>query len=429
MLSINNRKIILKNIVLLLGITAYAFVILYYIPIMGLLLFVPLYYYSIKAKNILSAFIFGASFGLLYYATGFYWTQGHGLMVTLLGFILFGLSFGMLSLLSRYSGNKYFKGLFLISLYWLLLCIIMMSTTVGAYMFMYGIFTPAPSILAYYAGLLGVSIIAMLFMYSIGFYLCYYKKQSLYGTIIMMLILLLPVHLFVGVPEPLGIRVSALQDDYDYDWDDRRRDIIGETQRHIDISSQAIGYTDIIVWPEFSVNVDITTEDYSHVRELLLSFAEQNNITIVIGSLLSVGDKHYNTAMMITPEGLQRDYVTSITPIFFTEYTIRGTELSYLHYYHNNGIVRIGVLLCYEEYHTGAKKDYEDINILFMMTDSSDLKWGNNVADRFAAYRAVEYRVPVVRSVNGGTAMIVQPNGKIVAKGNRGDITVITAMI
>jgi len=405
---------------------------LFYIPQIGIIMFVPFLYLALKQKNYVESLIFGALFGLFYFGIGFIWAQDQHILITILGYLSFALVYALMALIIFYGKGNSIRGILLMSFYWLILLIGMSLTSIGGWAFYYGIFAPlGPSLIVKQIGLIGLSVVTISFMTALTYYIRRKDKILLLISIILLMLLILPYSI-VNTHDAHDIKVSVIQINDNNDWITRNQNAGNNINEFLRMSSIAVDEgTRIIVWPEYSVNIDIMNNVYMNHRVRIEEFAIENNVYLIIGSLIHDYDigKHENTALLFTPKGMSPNYVGSLNPILFAEHALPSKELSYFNIDIDGVKYNVGVLLCFEEYSIRKKSEYENLDLLIIMSDSSRLYWGNNAADRFARFRAIEFEAYTLRSVNSGTSQIVAPNGKIIAKGKRQENSTITAQI
>lgn len=198
--------------------------------------------------------------------------------------------------------------------------------------------------------------------------------------------------------------------------------------------------SDIIIFPETFFYTSIDKED-NIVREYLNRMSVENEVAIAGGFIENTNDPpffKYNSFMtmqngvtnnvsrksVLAPFGeyyplgrffseLKNDLVNRQGAFFFN----RGKEVE-MHLYNNNTNenIRFIPLICFEASFGSLLKGVTPQNTDFLLTVSSDL-WTNSCKGMmqnsiFSKFRAIEYRLPLVRVSNGGLSGYISSSGK-----------------
>lgn len=243
------------------------------------------------------------------------------------------------------------------------------------------------------------------------------------------------------------IRVSVLQGNIPQDqkWDRRIRNIIFEKYKRLMFMS-AIERSDLIVWPETSFPGYL--EDEPLMAAQLRSSIRQTRTDVLVGAPtlgdLDRGLKFYNSAILFGPDGeeIKRHHKLHLVP--FGEYVPFEPALNFIHklfpighfsggdektvfemrtrYQNPNSIVKFSVLICYEDIFPGLVRGFCLRGPDFLVNMTNDAWFGKTAAPyqhaQGSLFRAVENRVPVVRSTNTGFSCFISPEGRVLASVN-----------
>ena len=191
---------------------------------------------------------------------------------------------------------------------------------------------------------------------------------------------------------------------------------------------------ELVVWPE--IPLWRSCDDSSDERELLLDLAKEKKTPFLINcAKKSTDGKSYsNTAMYISKNGEYLSWYEKQKQFPFGEYIPFEKQLPFLRKLfidsadyvagHQDILFeikkgcRIIPTICYEVIFSGDIRRFvkKGGNIIVNMAD--DAWFGKGSASAFhmslGIYRAIEYRVPVVRVTNSGNGLFVRASGEIV---------------
>lgn len=214
---------------------------------------------------------------------------------------------------------------------------------------------------------------------------------------------------------------------------------IGEKVRNLDKCQQWLKRAreekvDLLVFPECSVNGYVFNsfeEAYRNadaipgeVSQTLESFCKESRVTIAIGLLEKEGDKVYNTALLIGPQGIIGKYRKShLLCLGVDRYTTPGQGLDVF----SLPEVQVGILICYDMRFPEAAR-VEALKGAQVIVVPNNLPKG---AEAYASFinrtRACENRVFLVSANRVGTekgvefigkSQIVGIGGQILAEGS-----------
>jgi apolipoprotein N-acyltransferase len=198
--------------------------------------------------------------------------------------------------------------------------------------------------------------------------------------------------------------------------------------------------SDLIIFPETLFYSDIANPD-NHLNEYLRFMAQEQNITICGGFIEESPDSPYylyNSVFSMTPENqitvsrkkilapfgeyyplgflfpsLKKNLEEKQGSLFFN----RGREISHHNFPDSEGNEwSFKTLICYESAYGSLLKGSKISDLDFFVNISSDLWTGSYKAliqnAIFSKFRAIEYRMPIVRVSNGGLSGYISSTGK-----------------
>ena len=190
-----------------------------------------------------------------------------------------------------------------------------------------------------------------------------------------------------------------------------------------------------IIWPESSFSADLE-KDRLHLEQLK-GFARGHNLHLLVGAIKEAAQGgFYNRAILISPgDGISSYDKVKLVP--FGEYIplgeklpawerwvedIAGYRFSFVPGKEQNilstGSTPFGVLICFEDIFPGLSRRFKEkgARVLINITDDHWFGRGPAPYQHLAAsvLRAVENRLPVVRSANTGISAFIDSSGRII---------------
>jgi len=189
-----------------------------------------------------------------------------------------------------------------------------------------------------------------------------------------------------------------------------------------------------IIWPESSFSRDLEA-DKIHL-EKLKRFSKKHALYLLVGSIKEAGEeKFYNRAILISPRGEISSY-DKVRLVPFGEYVplgeklprwerwvedIAGYRFSFVPGKEQNVLsmdsIPFGVLICFEDIFPGLSRRFKEkgARVLINITDDHWFGRGPAPYQHLAAsvFRAVENRLPVIRSANTGISAFIDSSGCI----------------
>jgi apolipoprotein N-acyltransferase len=232
-------------------------------------------------------------------------------------------------------------------------------------------------------------------------------------------------------------RVGLVQGDIEQDakWNKALRDPIME--RHLALSRQALGLdAGLVIWPESSTPFyfDLEPDRAEPVRRL----AVQSHTPFLIGTdefeHTAGGDRYYNSAVLVGPDGRSRASYRKMQLVPFGEYVPLKRLLFFVGplvqavsdfspgtdplVFDVNGH-GVSVAICYESVYPWIARAFVQRGSELLATVTNDAWFGRSSAayQHFdqGAVRAVEEGRYVVRAANTGISGAVDPYGRVVA--------------
>jgi apolipoprotein N-acyltransferase len=265
------------------------------------------------------------------------------------------------------------------------------------------------------------------------------KKQILsIGTLLLLVIFLLGffrLSFIQNINADNKINVSIVQPNIDPNlkWEQNFRDKIFNTMDSL--HNEAITLDpDFILWPEAALPTYLRI-NYSKRRSILQK-VKKSNIPLLTGTPDRIKREdneieYYNAAMFIKPDGSTKMYykmhlVPFAESIPFSNYFsflkklnfgqanfTAGSEYTLF----NVDSVSFANLICYESSIPKIARKFANLGAKFITIETNDSWCGHSsgVYQHFqiAKMRAVENRIPIVRSANTGISGLILPTGKV----------------
>ncbi|MCU0650608.1 MAG: apolipoprotein N-acyltransferase [Candidatus Omnitrophica bacterium] len=238
-----------------------------------------------------------------------------------------------------------------------------------------------------------------------------------------------------GSLDKKALKVSVVQGSIPQElkWDSNAVEYI--MQRYISLSHQAAQEKpDLLIWPEASVPA-ILTED-SDFTAGLMQMAQDAGIHLLAGAVTSRAGDYYNSAVLFRPEG-GRDIYDKLHLVPFGEYIPLPGIFGFLQTIVPIGEVKRGLdykifalpvggsasgakfscLICFEDLFPELSRRFVSAGAGFLVTVTNDA-WYQRTSAPFqhfqaSVFRAIENRVPMVRSANTGVSGFIGPLGSV----------------
>lgn len=404
--------------------------------------FVPLFL-ALEKKSKLKAFLLSYIIGVIYWLCTIYWL----VHVTLPGLIVFSLYlalyFGFFGLCFRCSKllTPNCKLLF-IPCAWVLLEYTRshLLTGFGWALLGYSQYHNLPVIqIADITGAYGVSFLVMMVNVAIWQFIRTKNKKPIIFTAVCLLFVL--AYGYFRLHQTYAgrkLRVAVIQGNIPQElkWLDEEKD--KNLARHVEL---AIGVVkdnpDLIVWPETAVTAALEDDSFSY--STVGSLAKEIHIPILLGSMRREGEDYYNSAFLISCEGNIIQHYDKLHLVPFGEYIPLRKQLRFLEAIVPIGDFRRGgdytvfqlptpksqpptkfsVLICFEDIFPELARNFVKNGAGFLVNITNDAWFGRTSSPyqhlQASVFRAVENRLPVVRSANTGVSGFISPKGEIIS--------------
>ncbi len=420
------------------------------IEVLAWISFIPLFL-CIEGKSPLRAFLLAYISGAVFWLCAIYWlvhvtAAGVFLLIAYLSIYwgLFGLA---VSVFMKARGRL--TALFAAASSWVLLEFIRSYLFTGFpwALLGYSQFKCLPVIqFSDITGAWGVSFLLILVNYSLFQVLtAVLKKRPVPRTPVIIVLLFLFAAVLYGVlrrpavERTLGssdntVKVSVVQGNIPQElkWDERARDFIFE--RYVSLTERAAAEEpDLIVWPEAAVPVVLSpgTESFSALSALSSVY----DVNLLAGSVTSRGGEYYNSAVLFGPRAETYVY-DKLHLVPFGEYIPLRKVFGFLETVVPIGEMTAGssyrvfsfltkagrkadfaALICFEDVFPELSREFVKRGAVFLAVITNDA-WYQRTSAAYqhmqaSVFRAVENRVPVVRSANTGVSCFIGPGGKI----------------
>jgi apolipoprotein N-acyltransferase len=296
-----------------------------------------------------------------------------------------------------------------------------------------------------FTGVYGVSFIIVMFNAALADLLVSGSKslrRFLPASILFLATLVFGVystHLSLPVVEKPNIAVIQGKVPQEIKWDPAHK---GDNLRaHLEQTLEAVNASkpELVVWPETAVPGSFLHD--LGLKKKISTFAQNNRVNMLFGSAQrpKKGSREerltywYNSAFLVAPNGAVAGRYNKIYLLPFAEYLpyeffpwpegykpgsnyLQGEEYTLFPL----GEIRIGVTICWENIFPQVFRKFvkKGAHIMVNITNEAWFE-GTAAPDQFlsmSVFRAVENRVPVIRSANMGVSSFIGPKGGIEEK-------------
>ncbi len=382
------------------------------------LIFVALipYFYVIYAEKKIKMILFYSIIMGLSSLTSFSWVFTYNRNIYFLTVIVFTLIFIIFSQVSGFLLKRVkILPFFVFPIVWFLLLLIFPSMLSASSYFEYSFFFPEFPAIIRTIGARGLTFLFILFG-SIIAYSIYRKSLKLFlaGLCIPLIMLI-----SLKIPNPVfrqgdPVSIASIQGNFPETWQWRQKFVKEILHAYIELSTMAKG-ADIIIWPEYSIPVDIIKYRKTQ-REKIERLAASLKSFIILGSV-DYNEKtgwHEDIALIFSPSGEQTGKYSSAHPFYFNTYTKPSKEEPQLHSFYDK---KAGILICAEEFDSRWTTNYSKKGSGFLITivNNQDTGRGMILCTKFSRIRAMESFKYLVRCSNNGITMVTDPSGKTVS--------------
>ena len=194
---------------------------------------------------------------------------------------------------------------------------------------------------------------------------------------------------------------------------------------------------DLIIWPETAT--PFFFQDEKEFQPFVLDIPKKTHAFLLFGTPSYKVERgkvhHYNSALLISPEGEQRGKYDKIHLVPYGEYVPLGEYIPLGSLGEGIGNFkpgkeifnfalpqgRFGVLICFEIIFPDLCRRFVKRGADFLVTITNDAWFGRTSAPyqhlSIATFRAIENRVFIARAANTGISGFIDPKGKIVEQG------------
>ena len=240
------------------------------------------------------------------------------------------------------------------------------------------------------------------------------------------------------------LRVAVVQGNIPQEqkWDNRIKNIIFEKYRRLTLMA-AGEKSDLIVWPETSFPGFL--EDEPVMAAQLRGLVRQSRTYVLAGAPtfgdLEGGLKFYNSAILYGPNGEERKRYSKLHLVPFGEYVPFEPLIGFIRNFVSIGhfspgvecvvfetkslyekipiTAKFGTLICYEDIFPGLVRSFCENGADFLVNITNDAWFGKTAAPyqhaQASVFRAVENRMPVIRSTNTGYSCFISAEGRILS--------------
>jgi len=413
--------------------------------------FLPLFF-ALRNKSKLQAFILAYITGVIFWFGIIYWLIHVTLPGTVLLVLYLALYFAFFGLIvSRRSVLcTWYSVLFIPSL-WVVLEYLRSHLLTGFpwALLGYSQYLNLPAIqIADITGAWGVSFLVMMANVAIREIICYRPQATGHRQKIKKILFLVCGLWFVACGygffrlnqniEGNKIKISVIQGNIPQElkWQAESEDFI--IKKYMTITAEALKENpDLIVWPEASVPVILGDDRFLYQN--IKGFIKSASLPMLLGAVTKEDEQFYNNALLISREGELLAKYSKLHLVPFGEYIPFKKTFSFL-----ETVVPIGdftagkeytvfklqapssklqanfsVLICFEDLFPELSREFVKRGADFLINITNDA-WFKRTSSPYqhlqaSVFRAVENRLPLLRSANTGISGFIAPNGKILS--------------
>ncbi|MBN1277540.1 MAG: apolipoprotein N-acyltransferase [Deltaproteobacteria bacterium] len=238
-----------------------------------------------------------------------------------------------------------------------------------------------------------------------------------------------------------NIRAVIIQGNIDQSvkWDPAYQAETLETYSRLTLEGLLDSKADLIVWPETSV--PFFFQNNKHFSQNLHSLALTSGSSFIVGSpaykLLNGTKRYFNRAYLISPDSNSLSYYDKVHLVPFGEYIPFKKFLFFVNRLvpaagdfdagdknisplkHRD--ISLGILICFEAIFPEMARSYSKKGANILVNLTNDAWFGKTSAPHqhltMAVFRAVENRIPMIRSANTGFSAFINRRGEIIERG------------
>jgi apolipoprotein N-acyltransferase len=251
------------------------------------------------------------------------------------------------------------------------------------------------------------------------------RLEILYGLGLGLFVIIYSFSVLGDKPETKNISVSIVQPNVPQQikWNDSLRpkivDLLGSLTDETNPDS-------LVIYPESSWPFIIPQSDAAQIKE----FARNFKRNMLIGAVTKNNDKYYNQALLLDKEGNLIDNYRKLKLVPFGEYVPLRRLLCFIPVFNKIGDISAGqeytvfnykdtkfaVLICFEDIFPMLVNRFAR-KVDFLINITNDAWFGGNPQARqhlsVMVFRAIENRIPIIRSANTGISGYVDSTGEI----------------
>lgn len=393
--------------------------------------FLPLFF-AIKNKSPRRAFLVSYLCGFLFYLGTLYWlyhVTTFGLIILCLYLALYLGIFGFLCTFPLLQ-----RSMISIPFIWIILEYIQahLFTGFGWALLGYSQYKNLPLIqIADFSGIYGVSFVIMLV--NVAVYRAF--KRSFRSIVVALLVLVMVFGYGLAKlddkEEGVNVKVSVIQGNIPQHikWDPDATGFIMD--RFADLSRvTALDNPDLIIWPETSFPGFFASD--RRLTKEVLDLAREIKTPLLIGANTEEGLKIFNSAVLISEKGEFVDKYDKIHLVPFGEYVPLSDRIPVLRelvlgefgeFTKGKGYKvfslkrKFATLICFEDIFPEIAREFVKNGAEFLIVITNDAWYGKSGAPyqhaACSVFRAIENRVPIVRSANTGYSCFIDSHGRI----------------
>jgi apolipoprotein N-acyltransferase len=237
-------------------------------------------------------------------------------------------------------------------------------------------------------------------------------------------------------PVPGRVRLTLIQPNIEgsVKWDKAFRDSTIKLLTEMTVAAPA---AEMVVWPETAVPFFVRHNPGELIGLKVLAINRRSHLLIGFPDYAKGedGDRFYNSAMLLTPEGEEAGEYRKIHLVPFGEmfpFEDRFEILKKINFGEGDfspgtdytvfevSSLKFGVAICFESIYPGLVREFVDRGANAIVNITNDAWFGPSLGPcqhaQMAVMRAVEFRIGVARCANTGITMFIDPYGRIISR-------------
>lgn len=376
-------------------------------------------FFVVKREKINNLLFYCLLFVILLNITSFYWFTKYSFSILLISIFLMALFGFFLCVICRlFSFNRILR-ILIIPIAWSILVILFSFNPLGGAWVNFAFFWPMMAPLIWYIKGIGVTFLILLSNSLIAEYFYKRDKKILIAIIILFLIVVSCfIFSYYGKINGKEIKIAIIQGNINETWNWRLNNPEYIIDKYENLSLSVINEKpDFIIWPEYSIPLDLTKDENNYNR--ISNLSKKINTTLILGSIIKISnDSHIlitektDTMLVFSNNGKIIARYDTPLPMPLDKMVEKGKPP------YNNNVIKIEkesfiIGLCFEEILLERFRKNSSFIVLLSNNQIFDSSLGTELVSLFPRLIAAENKKFVIRSTNTGVSEIIDKYGKV----------------